>query len=51
MGRKQNDYYIGFENFDVEGAYLKHPATIEYYNNLHTLFIFAIFAQLDALVN
>lgn len=35
MGRKSNDYYVGYENIGVEGSHLKHPATIEYYNNVN----------------
>lgn len=35
MGRKLNDYYVGYKNIGVEGSHLKHPATIEYYNNLN----------------
>lgn len=35
MSRKENDFYIGYKNFDLEGSHIKHFATIEYFNNLN----------------
>jgi len=35
IARDTNDLYIGYENFELERADAKHPATISYYNALN----------------